>query len=89
MVEGENIAAKEGPWPEQVGVLGVRDPMTIGVMNISSLGRLRCIDTGRFGVLPINGLGMAESSPKHSWPAGFKGAMGHGGGEKKEVVRTL
>jgi hypothetical protein len=83
MVEGENIAAKEGPCLEWVGVLGVRDPMTIGVINTSSSGRPRCIDMGWFGVLPINRLGMTESSPKCSWPAGFKGAMGCRGGEKK------
>jgi hypothetical protein len=63
-VEGENIAAKEGPCPEWVGVLVVGDPMTIGVMNTSSSGRPCCVDAGRFGALPINGLGMAESSPK-------------------------
>jgi hypothetical protein len=66
MVEGEHIAAKEGPYPEWVGVLGIGDPMTIGVMKTSSLGHPCYIDIGQFRVLPINGLGMAEGSPKCS-----------------------
>jgi hypothetical protein len=46
MVEGENIVAKTGPCLEWVGVLGVGDPMTMGVMKTSSSGHLHYIDAG-------------------------------------------
>jgi hypothetical protein len=78
----ESMAAEDCPFPERVGVLGVGDPMTTGVIKTSSSGRPHCIDAGWLRALPSDWLGMAESSPKCSWPAGFNGAMGRGGGKK-------
>jgi hypothetical protein len=76
------MAAEDCPFPEWVGVLGVGDPMTIGVIKMSSSGHQHCINAGRLRVLPSDWLGMAESSPKRGWPAGFNGAIGRGGGKK-------
>jgi hypothetical protein len=78
----ESIVAKDCPFPEWVGLLGVRYSITIGVIKISLSGCLYYINAGWLRVLPSDWVGMVESSPKHSWPVGFNRAMGYGGGKK-------